>query len=962
MKTMETPSSPEAVFSAKIISLLNQVPSLSEQPELNTIISSNIREGVIIRLPQTTTAPRKRQRLLEEILRKEMVKQGVRLTEEEITTIANRISPHPDSPPALSENTLWFTMTDAFKKTTSLAQRPEVAEMLAKKVTKKLLEESPFLVQAKTYRQILAQTVTEELKTPLLPQEIDQVAQETQPLGAALTSTQLTAAPSPQKMAAVIEGEILRFKPKTVEPKMAEALAKTAVAAIEAEIPYVSFSLEQYQEIVSQVVAESTARFKILLTPETVSQISAQTLAEARKILEPGVDINKEKFETLINKQLAAIYQDKAPALVETVSYHVSLEIGQQLPAKISAKAYSRLVRKVFIRELRQAEIKIPSAKTFQELVKQVSEQSFPLALSIRRESEGVAFKPLFTTLHPPTLVSFSKRTLVSPIIKPLQWLVANNENVPPALKMAVLEGLNSQQLEKTIAFLQESGLFPQHPKILALGQLKDQLQLFEEKHPILNFLLRHFHEYSQKIGLRQEWGVKPVWSGKSGYVWNLRQRLNQLGGFLKTHSWKVMPQEKKVIQFVLADKLVRFFTFGKVSSYKDLKSLIFNKTFRPVLTRLGKTALGQTVKAGVKKAGTWLAAKLGLSATLAAIPEPVVSKILLALQLTWTGLKALVKKIKQKPGLMIAIGLTSIALPILLPMLPLIGAAMTGFGILTAGLGILSKAGTFLSAISSTTGAFLSGAAHTLSGVLSGLTSISLPASLPLIGVGGGIGVVAATTVFTLMTTSTAFVQPSTPFRYTKQLPPTAIKPECESLVTRIEEAAQKYCVPTAILMAISRMEASGVWGWRCEEIERYSTDNWWQNATEEEKNRGYCYDTCARTGLCTGTTVMGPMQFEEKTWQGFMHGYSPMDRCRLDLSLEAAAKKIKANSLSGANCGPWDEKTIRLVAFKYCGSCGTEGCKQSPPNPNETLCSPACGYDYCGGVWTLYQQYENP
>lgn len=200
----------------------------------------------------------------------------------------------------------------------------------------------------------------------------------------------------------------------------------------------------------------------------------------------------------------------------------------------------------------------------------------------------------------------------------------------------------------------------------------------------------------------------------------------------------------------------------------------------------------------------------------------------------------------------------------------------------------------------------------------------------------------------------------PPPPIRYVGPFPPDAIKPTCLNLVDIFNDKAQAQCAPTALLMAISRMEAGGIWGMDCNQIAKFSTDKWWEQATPQEIDAGYCYDTCRRSGLCSGTTVMGCMQFEENTWKGYMPGYTTMDRCRIDLSIEAAAKKIKANSgTDSRNCTNWDEATVRDVAYHYCGSCGTQGC-HSNPDPKDS-CSNACGVDYCGGVWILYQQYAS-
>ena len=221
---------------------------------------------------------------------------------------------------------------------------------------------------------------------------------------------------------------------------------------------------------------------------------------------------------------------------------------------------------------------------------------------------------------------------------------------------------------------------------------------------------------------------------------------------------------------------------------------------------------------------------------------------------------------------------------------------------------------------------------------------------------------------LFTI-TTSGAFIVPPSASRYTGQFPPEVIHPVCATLPDIFNSAAQTHCVPTALLMAISQMECGRAWNLECkpdsDQVGKFLSDIWQEQATEDEKWSDCCDDTCNRTSLCSGTTVVGPMQFEENTWKSYMPDYTSIDRCRIDLSAEAAAKKTKTDSgTSAGNCNNWDEATVRDVAYHYCGSCGTGtggtgGCHDNP-DKNDS-CSSACGVDYCGGVWNLYEQFAN-
>lgn len=637
----------------------------------------------------------------------------------------------------------------------------------------------------------------------------------------------------------------------------------------------------------------------------------------------------------------------------------------------------------------------IPLAEAAKEAVKEVPKkremgpppppEAFPgqIIEKLAAEEEGVAFVSIFTLLQSKVTFSFAKKAALSPIVKTIQFVdkVAGEElpvevaKTVPEERQTVSEfrevlhqGLTAKDIETSIEGFQEAGVPPDHPKLVELEQKRIRLESYEKSHLLLTGILKQYHEFSKITGRRQIYlpeikaylpRLSPalVWVKRRGYSFRLRQALTQIGTGLRLYRKLPIAPEKTIIHFSLPETLTKIVTFGKIQSFQAVKTAVYQKAIKPILIRLGKTAIGK----GLKKATAWILTKLGL----AALPEPI-SKVVLVASFVWDAIKlgwGLIKKglrrLSDKPietiilaAILFTIGLFApIALPIKLLLL--------GAGLFLSGVGFISGLAGWAGGIISGAGSLLSGAFSTVGGFISSLTTISLPSSLPILAVGGAVGATTGLTILALSAVSTAFMLPVSPFRYTGEFPPSIISPTCIDLADLFNESAQNQCIPTAILMAISQMEAAGVWGWSCEEVARFSTPNWWENATQEELRKGYCYDTCAATGLCQNTTVMGPMQFEENTWKGIMPGYSLMDRCRLDLSLLAAAKKIKANSETGpGNCDGWGEEIVRWkVAYRYCGSCGTEGCKANP-NPQDS-CSSACGYDYCGNVWILYQQY---
>lgn len=188
-------------------------------------------------------------------------------------------------------------------------------------------------------------------------------------------------------------------------------------------------------------------------------------------------------------------------------------------------------------------------------------------------------------------------------------------------------------------------------------------------------------------------------------------------------------------------------------------------------------------------------------------------------------------------------------------------------------------------------------------------------------------------------------------PFRNISGIP-SAINIQSQELKDLIKSASEATDVPMPLLMAFSRTEAGGTFGYTPKDVGLFSTDQWWTTASPDVIRKGYCYNTCEDSSLgCLGQDVRGAMQFEERTWNSYIpqvkdflkqdDSYTP-NRCNLRDVFFGAAAKIKQDA------GPslsWNEVTVRRVAGAYCGG----NCAPSA----------ACGPDYCSNVWNLYQSY---
>ncbi|MFZ5365823.1 MAG: hypothetical protein ACOZBZ_00840 [Patescibacteria group bacterium] len=717
----------------------------------------------------------------------------------------------------------------------------------------------------------------------------------------------------------------------------------------------------------------------------TIKEIDRKTaFAEVvRFAQELGISLKPDdpEFLSAVQSKLEEILfqppEQPAPNIPQNLDILVEqLKIGKEQEERILQKAKQDVIR--FRKEqerLAKRKIVVPLAGPAPKPIKKAVPppiETLPseAAEKLASEEERVAFIPVFTIFEPRAAFSFTKKVALSPIVKTIQvfdkiagdqLLIETAKKVPPERQAVSIfremlhQGLTAKDIEASLTALQEAGLPLDHPKLLKLTKKRKDFETFENTHRIFAGILKNYHEFSKITGRRQIFlpeiniylprlSQLPVWAKKTGYSWTLRQTLNSFGTNLRFYQKIQIAPEKTVVHFSLPDTFTRILSFGKAKSLEGVKSAVYQKAVKPILTKLGALA--------IKKAASWILTKLGL----AALPEPVVSKVLAVASLVLDAAKFIWNKLKeQKKNIAMAI---AAALAAAGAFIISIGGISLGLGLLTIGLGSLA-AMTFPGIISAVSGALVSFASGTVSffTTLFTLPASTAPVTALVLAIFGGIS---ALTFFIVMTTAGAFVLPVNPLRW-RAFPPSAISVKSQGLKDLFAKISAEECVPVGLLMAISQVEAGGTWSYTEEEIQKFTTPNWWIGASTQELQRGYCYDTCAATGLCLGTTVMGPMQFEEKTWQGIMSGYSLMDRCRLDLSLQAAAKKIKKNSgTETGECEGWSEDIVRWkAAYHYCGSCGTEGCKANPDQSDS--CSPACGYDYCGSVWILYQQYAS-
>jgi hypothetical protein len=188
---------------------------------------------------------------------------------------------------------------------------------------------------------------------------------------------------------------------------------------------------------------------------------------------------------------------------------------------------------------------------------------------------------------------------------------------------------------------------------------------------------------------------------------------------------------------------------------------------------------------------------------------------------------------------------------------------------------------------------------------------------------------------------------------------------PGAKTLIGMFQESAAKYNVPVALLMAINKLEISPddiVDNWTDADIQKFSTLNWWQNASSEDLRKGWAFNQCETMGCAPGSDVQGIMQFEIGTWDWvgsglvFPDGHPPNRLYPRDAIYAAGnLTRIHADEYDaayGTQANDWPEDKIRRASGAYCAG-----------NINGNFGSEACsggGAPYDEVIWRFYQEFK--
>lgn len=595
----------------------------------------------------------------------------------------------------------------------------------------------------------------------------------------------------------------------------------------------------------------------------------------------------------------------------------------------------------------------------------------------ITTEEQNTAFSTFYALSQPSLVLSFTKKLALSPVVKTLQFLdlLASDElkgNAAQTWREKLHQGLTSEDLDASIKTLTETGIESNNPQLISLIEKRLEVTAYEQRHPFISNLLRHYHEFSKVSGKRQitlldssqtlpALATPPIWSTRvpqpNHFAIETRNFFNKVGIALHFFEIETTTYGSPKIVFALPGKIISVVTFGKIKNLKAIRQgsgKVIYIIIGATKGKIAKSALGLAIKRG----SAALITKLGL----AAIPTGVTQ----VAAVLWIGkdiiglLGGLLKSLVKKPSRLIFIGIAFFSIPLLIPLTPALTALALGLGALSLASGLLSSAKAFVGNLLAGAGNAIGGVINGLGGFLSSLGSFPIPSivyAAPVVAT-GGVGVLTAVVILNI---SASFLkEPSThvgtPTPY-GACSLTSDTPGSTTLKETMISASQWAGIPPGILAAIVSIEGEHLFRYSDEQIKQYSSPGT-SDPTSCPSNRpegNECY-------------AKGPMQFTTKTtfapfcgngilvydtWNKYKDAVNralPSEQrtpnvCNIKDSIYAAAWMIK--TLSGTDEKQtciWDKGVIDKVGAGYYGSCDEKISRYG-------------GKTYCEVVFDYYQ-----
>ena len=466
--------------------------------------------------------------------------------------------------------------------------------------------------------------------------------------------------------------------------------------------------------------------------PSTTVPIAQQRTNQTRTVLGEAVNIHLHDLTQKQSLQLTPKETSKLSKQTQaTIIASILTARGQEMTVENIQKT-----TKSFLKSRGISSNDTLINKFAQDLAKKTQHQAelinrySPYSLTKnQREKLAQEPHPLTNPLSPKALLGRMIRMVTTPAIETLKT-AAESENVAPEWQSTIQLELTPRIIEYSIEVYKKAALADNHPLIQELEMQKTILET------------------------QTETTAAKILAAHSRFRWHP----NELFLLPKSNIPLFIPPEYTVARrprFSLSYPLKFLYRKTLGRAWNAFSQSSFGSKFKIGITRFFAKKMG--VKFGAKKVVTWAATKLGLKALLAAIPEPVVSKILLIGSVVLGWVKKAFKKLWEKPELAIIGGVTFFAVGTLMPLLPVLGLIFKTVGLISSTIGFLGGAAKWLGSLAAKAGSLLTSAATTLSSSLGFLTTASVPAGLALVPV-GAVGLVGGLTLFTVVASTARF------------------------------------------------------------------------------------------------------------------------------------------------------------------------------------------------------------
>src|SRR4030043_1328601 len=382
------------------------------------------------------------------------------------------------------------------------------------------------------------------------------------------------------------------------------------------------------QQRIAQEISEQSGEIKERfednpLLQEAVTEEIAEDITEKLEPIARKVALTEEEYHQILSQTKKEISQNLR-------------RIGEKKP-EVVAENFVEEASKDPLEKAREVAV-IPReriAKVTVSTGEVIKPEDLKLPEDIIRqlnlETDGIASLPLYSLLQPQIGVSYVRRI---PYALPvgIMRIAAETPKMTPEWREMIEKGIFSEDIETTVSKLKEIGVKDTDPiirnledkglKFRAQQKIKivrpDRTFYYQDK-PATS-ILKQWYNFPKRTsfhlaqdeasGIFYQTSPAPDWSEESGYSWGLHQVLNKIGLGSRIYEAINIGPGKNIIRFTLPSRIIKFISFGRFESFKQLGVTLYQKSLGRFFTPIAKKILSSKL---VTKAATWIATKLGV-------------------------------------------------------------------------------------------------------------------------------------------------------------------------------------------------------------------------------------------------------------------------------------------------------------------------------------------------------------